>query len=418
MQKAIKATNHQWAEVVSLFYLGYCLSQFLATLQMRRVGPPLTVGGGCIFWGVMTTLLIVVKNWSGAVAVRVFIGFGEGFVHVASLYLSLWYGPEELATRGAIYFSTSTLAGAFNGLIAYGIVKDIGNTAPFHSYQWLLLIEGTITIAFGVLVVLLLPQVPEKVRWGFSPEEKRLLLIRTWRANNTPNATYKWSELMVTFGDPTFYGFLVMFGACQIGVSSLGSFLPAIINSLGYTAIKSQLMTVPVYAVAFVGTVCSGFLADRFQRRGIAVIIAQVIALIGYIILAAVPSRIAPRYVGLCLIAAGMFANTSLILTWLAFNTRKWSHRATAGAFVTTFGQAAALAGLQGFDTKPPYAKGNYVTLSCVAVGIFAALFNMWYYNKQNKLKDAMQNHPHTEIERQKSIEELGTAHPDFRFSV
>ncbi|KAH8817096.1 major facilitator superfamily domain-containing protein [Xylogone sp. PMI_703] len=418
MQKAIKATDHQWAQVVSLFYIGYCLSQFLATLQMRRVGPPITVGGGTMFWGAMTMLMMVVKNWSSAVAVRVFIGFGEGYVHVASLYLSLWYGPEELATRGAIYFSTATIAGAFNGLISYGIVKDIGNTPPYAAWQWLFLIEGSITVAFGVLVVFLMPPVPERVKWGFSAEEKRLLVIRTWRANNTPNAKFKWDDMMVTFKDLSFYGYLLMFGACQIGISSLGSFLPAIIHEMGFTAVRSQLMTVPIYAAGFVGTVGAGFLADKFQRRGLAVIIMECVALIGYIILTAVPERIAPRYAALCLVAAGMFSNANLILTWLAFNTRKWSHRATAGAFVTTWGQAAALCGLQGFDTKPPYRKGNIVTLVCVAVGILGAVFNVWYYREQNKKKDAERDHPDTEIQRQKTFEELGTAHPDFRFSV
>ncbi|RFU28023.1 hypothetical protein B7463_g8313, partial [Scytalidium lignicola] len=393
MQKASGATDHQWAQVVSLFYIDYCLSQFLATIQMRRVGPPITVGGGTMFGGAMTMLLVVVNNWSSAFAVRVFIGFGEGYVHVASLYLSLWYGPEELATRGAIYFSTSTLAGAFNGLIFYGIVKDIGNTPPYKAWQWMLLIEGSITVAFGLIIVFLLPPVPERVKWGFSSEEKRLLVIRTWRANNTPNAKFKWDELMITFKDLSFYGYL-MFGACQIGVSSLGSFLPAVVHDLGYSAVRSQLMTVPIYASGFVGTVSAGFLADN-RSKGDCTPLCR-----------------------LCLIAAGMFSNANLILTWLAFNTRKWNHRATAGAFVTTWGQAAALCGLQGFDTKLPYRKGNIVAMICVAIGIFGAIFNMWYYTQQNKLKEFMNDHPDTDIQRQKTFEELGTAHPDFRFSI
>lgn len=418
MQEAIGANGHQWAQVVSLFYLGYVLSQFASSVQLRQIGPQLTIGGGVVFWGVMTMLLSVVKSWSGGVAVRVFIGFGEGYVHAASLYLTMWYGPEELATRAAIYFSTSTLAGAFNGLIAYGIIQGIGNTPPYQAWQWIVLIEGTITIAAGLMVGFLLPNVPERVRWGFSSEEKRLLIIRTWRANNTPGAKFNWNQIGITFKDPGLYAYVLMFMACQIGVACLASFLPAVVHDLGYSSVRAQLMTVPIYACGFVGTILLGYLSDKFNRRGICVLSATIVSLIGYGLLAGYREQVAPRYAALCLIATAQYANTNLILSWVAFNTRQWTHRATAGACVTMFGQAAALGGLQGFDTEPPYFKGNIIVMICVVTIIPACSFNMWYYTRQNKRKDAVTNHPETEIQRQSTFEEIGNAHPDFRYTI
>ncbi|KAK6386016.1 hypothetical protein LTS17_001590 [Exophiala oligosperma] len=418
MQKYIGATGHQWAQVVSLFYIGYVITQFVASVQLRKLSPPIVVGGGVMFWGAMTMLLSVVKTWQAAVGIRILIGCGEGYIHAASLYLSMWYGPEDLASRGAIYFSMSTLAGAFNGLIAYGIVKDIGNADPYYAWQWILIIEGSITVFFGVLCVFLLPTVPERVRWGFTAEEKRLLVIRTWRANNTPNAKFKWKEFIQTFQDPAFWGYVVMYIGCQIGLACLASFLPAVIHDLGYTAVRSQLMTVPIYACAFVGTIGIGYLADKTQKRGLFVLGAACLSLTGYIMLAAIPHNIAGRYVGLCFIAATQYANASLIQVWLAFNTRKWTNRATAGAFLAMFAQAGALGGLQGFDTKPPYRKGNIIVMVVVIVMIPACIFNMWWFTRQNKLKEARKNDPDSIANRNKTFEELGTEHPDFRFST
>jgi len=123
------------------------------------------------------------------------------------LYLSLWYTPKELATRGSIIYSTACLAGAFNGLIAYGITKEYAYHPPFQPWQWLFLVEGLISIAFGFLSFVLIPPAPEKLRWGFSPGEKRLAVVRTKWANNTPGAKLQWHQVLSTFRTPLFLVF-------------------------------------------------------------------------------------------------------------------------------------------------------------------------------------------------------------------
>lgn len=415
MQKAVHAAGRQWAQVVSLFYIGYVLSQPIGAIGLRRMTPPVVISVGILCWGVCTTCLMAVNTWQQAVAVRIFLGAGEGFIHAASGYLSLWYGPRELASRGAIYFSTSTLAGAFNGLVAYAIVKHVGNRPPFSAWQWILLIEGVITLGWGLIVLVVLPPVPERVRWGFTKEEKRLLVIRTWEANNTPNATFKWSQVHVTFRDPMFYSFAVIFSACQIALTSLGSFLPAIIKSMQYSSVEAQLMTVPVYACAFVLTIAFGFIADRYGRRGLCIAMSSSFSLLGYIMLIASKNP-GVRYAGVCIASAGQYPIPSLSLGWLAFNTRSWTHRVTAGTLVPMIGQAAALAGLQGFDTPPFYLKGNSVALAVVCVMPPVALLTSWYYARENRKKDARMHTAETALQRQKSLEELGHKHPDFRY--
>jgi hypothetical protein len=77
------------------------------------------------------TCFIEVKTWAQAAGIRILIGVGEGITHSTGLYLSLWYMPKELAFRGSIIYSTASLAGAFNGLIAYAITKDYQHKPPF-----------------------------------------------------------------------------------------------------------------------------------------------------------------------------------------------------------------------------------------------------------------------------------------------
>src|ERR1700731_2956257 len=96
--------------------------------------------------------MLTVTNYGQATGIRVCIELAEGLLQAAPLYLSLWYKVTELGTGGAIFFSVSSLAGACNGLIAYGLVKDFSNTPPFKPWQWLFLIEGAMSVGFAFVV--------------------------------------------------------------------------------------------------------------------------------------------------------------------------------------------------------------------------------------------------------------------------
>ena len=61
-------------------------------------------------------------------------------------------------------------------------------------------------------------------------------------------------------------------------VYSVSIFLPTIIRSMGHTAERAQLMSVPPYVSACIATIIGGFMADRQRQRGIYVIFFCVLA--------------------------------------------------------------------------------------------------------------------------------------------
>jgi hypothetical protein len=54
----------------------------------------------------------------------------KAFVQGDVFYLSFWYTYQEITTRSAIFWSTSALAGSFNGFIAYAVQKSLDNQHP------------------------------------------------------------------------------------------------------------------------------------------------------------------------------------------------------------------------------------------------------------------------------------------------
>lgn len=81
-------------------------------------------------------------NYSGLLAVRFFLGLTEGAILPVSLtmfrygymlirqgsitYLSMFYCRAEMGKRVALFFSATSLAGAFSGLLAAAILNMDG----------------------------------------------------------------------------------------------------------------------------------------------------------------------------------------------------------------------------------------------------------------------------------------------------
>ena len=58
----------------------------------------------------------------------------------------------------AIFYGANTAAGAFGGVIAYGVGK-LDGVHGWRAWRWLFLTEGVITIAAGLVTLMLLPYV-------------------------------------------------------------------------------------------------------------------------------------------------------------------------------------------------------------------------------------------------------------------
>ena len=86
-------------------------------------------------------LMGLVKSFTGLIVARVFLGMVEsGYFPGVAFYLTNFYKRDELAFRIAIFFSMATFAGAFGGLIAYGIgfMRGIGGFK--NGWHWIFIL--------------------------------------------------------------------------------------------------------------------------------------------------------------------------------------------------------------------------------------------------------------------------------------
>ena len=420
MQADIGATDAEWSRVVSLFYVGFILGQAGGVYTLRSATPQIVLGTAVIVWGVALASMIAVKTAAQAEGIRIIIGFCEGLDHAALLYLSLWYTPKELATRSGVFYSASSLAGAFNGLISFGIVTDYQHKPPFQPWQWLFLVEGCMSMGFGILVIIFLPPVPEKVKFGFSADDRRMAIVRTQQAHNTPGAKIRWKSVPSAFADPMLYIYTLLLIGTQVCLSSLSSFLPALVTSMGYSSTRAQLMTVPVYACAFVSTLFFTWISDKTRARGPWLVFLACVSLIGLVILRSVLDNHPARYAAICLAAIGMYPSVMIITTWLAINTRNYTHRATASAVTNMLAQAVVACAVLAFTSQPFYLKGLTISLAFVAMMIPVAAVGIFYvkWTNSKKVKLLASNAQEVRELRAKPLEELGSKHPEFVLEI
>jgi hypothetical protein len=100
----------------------------------------------------------------------------------------------------------------------------------------------------------------------------------------------------------------------NLGLGSVGGFLPTIVKGFGYTNAQAQLYTVPPYAVCVVFMFLLTSYSDRYQTRGIPTACVFIIGLIGWTILYAIDPRpghgnLHARYFAvICVVTAGYSA--------------------------------------------------------------------------------------------------------------
>lgn len=110
---------------------------------------------------------------------------------------ALFYTREEIGLRLAIYFGFASVAGAFGGLIAFGIQNAHSAIA---NWKVLFLIEGFPAIALGVMAIFALPNRPEETHI-FNERERRLAIERMNRGTR--------ADVGRVIHKSTSYGFMV-----------------------------------------------------------------------------------------------------------------------------------------------------------------------------------------------------------------
>jgi MFS family permease len=143
MQHDMHMTDVQWSAGISLFYVGYIISQVPANVFIAKGRPRIILPCVMLAWSAVTICMPAAKSPWAFMLCRFLVGVTEGpFLPGVALMSSSWYVKSETSFRMGVWHAGNIISNAFSGLLAAGILTSMDNVAGLHAWQWFLLIEG------------------------------------------------------------------------------------------------------------------------------------------------------------------------------------------------------------------------------------------------------------------------------------
>ncbi|KAH6908856.1 major facilitator superfamily domain-containing protein [Coprinopsis sp. MPI-PUGE-AT-0042] len=395
LQKDLGMSNHQYSVALTVTYVPYILAELPSNLVLKTIGPNYLLPTMLTLWGIATTLQGLVTSYKALLAARFFLGLFEGGVFPGLvLYLSSFYPRKRLQWRISIFFSAASLSGAFSGLLAFGIVRMDG-VGRKPGWAWIFILEGIFTFAFGIISFVLLPQSPSHAHF-LKQEEKDYVVSRLKEdgavEKDEREDAFSWKEVGRAFCLPQVGMLAVVLFMDGTVLYGLAYFAPSIVQGLGYTPAKTQLMTVPPFAAAFIVTMLGAFVSDKNGCRGMISIFSFILCIIGFSIFLVAHDHHS-RYISLFFSICGVYLSAPSLSTWNANNAAPHTRRATAiaiGFIMTNSGGILATWLLGALSPPPKYELATKVLLGFSVAMLAVTVLNLVYLQNENRKKRAI----------------------------
>ena len=347
----LDGSGNRFNIALTIFYIPYILIDVPSNWFVKRVGAGFYLPGLMISWGIVGLFTGFVKSYAGLLVCRFFLGLCEGgLLGGMVLYLSMFYRRHDMIFRMGLFYCAAPLSGAVGGLLATGLAEI--RHGGYNRWPWIFIVEGIITVVFGIIAIFFLPHTPSRSRFLSEPERIAAVMRMKYDAHGSNESTevdaeaFSWRWVRMAVFNINTWLLSLNFFAIITPIYSFSLFLPTIISNLGYTRITAQLFTVPPNVVGFVTVILGTFLSDRIRSRGLVMIGGCSLAIIGYVILM-VEARPAVHYGGTFFVASGVFACSPAVMGWLNNNLAPHYVRATgtglqlaianSAAFIATF---------------------------------------------------------------------------------
>lgn len=142
--------DNRYNTALVIFFVPYILFEIPSNILLKKMKPRIWLSICMFGFGLVTTLQGLVQSYSGLLATRFFLGVFEAGMFPGAFYLiGMWYRRHEAQKRFSFFFSSTTLAGAFGGLLA----SAIGKMDHIRGYRGYVLDQRTLTVIDGRMTV-------------------------------------------------------------------------------------------------------------------------------------------------------------------------------------------------------------------------------------------------------------------------
>lgn len=193
-------------------------------------------------------------------------------------------------------------------------------------------------------------------------------------------------------------------------------FAPSIITTYKYSAIETQLHSVPPWAAAFGFSMLVAVFSDAFKHRFLFALAPICISLAGFAVLLTVHDNLPLQYSALFLVCMGTYSAMPVIVCWFNMNLGGHHRRAIGSAWQVGFGNIGGIVATYSFLSKdaPLYKPGygiciGFACLSAVSCCAYAGLITWENRRRERSVRANISDYERTE---------LGDLNPEFRYML
>ncbi|KAL0094883.1 major facilitator superfamily domain-containing protein [Phycomyces blakesleeanus] len=378
-------TSAQYGWLGSIFYLGYLLFQGPNAILLQRVPISKYMGSLIIIWGVVLTVTSEGKNFSQLAALRFLLGFFEAGIYPCCIMLiSSMYRRTEQSVRIGVVYICNGIAMAVGGLVSYGI-GHMENVLGKSSWQWIMIILGSVTILFGVICFFCLIDNPRSRFLRLTPEQKEVVDARL-RDNSVVRTTeIKYSHMLESLREPRFYCFILSSLLINFQNGALSTFSAIITAGFGFSSLNAILLSVPSGVVDCIYIAFAVWFNRRYGHTIYTSCVLLAISVLGLILLIVIPKP-QVKLLGLYMCWSYAAAYT-LILVSVANNVAGYTKKifySTGMMVMYTFGNFIGPQMMVSWQA-PLYLGGmiGYMCANAVCIGLL--LLARYYMMKSNR---------------------------------
>ncbi|PLB43327.1 allantoate permease [Aspergillus steynii IBT 23096] len=395
LEQDLNLVGNQYSIILAVFNVTFCLFDLPSNLLLKKYSGKVMLPLMMVGWGSITLLQCAVYNFAGLLVCRLFMGvFEAGFFAGVIFYLTQFYKRNEMAFRLSIFYGMVTIAGAFSGLISFGVFQ-IKHQLP--GWKYLFLIEGAATLIIALFSFYWLPA--DSAHWHlFTEDEARTAQARLLQDGSVRTGTNEQLSIRAALAALIDWRVLTWAVSCfcyGIAQSSVSNFMPQMVALLGYSTIKTNLYTVAPYCAGtvFLWTICKS--SDHFRERSTHLAASLMLTFTGYIILIAVdaPTHKPLAYFACFLLASGAFVPSSVFHSWHTNNVTDESQRAATVGFLVGAANCAGIPSSLAFkaDTAPRYKPALIVNCAFLLFGVLVILAMGAWFRWDNRRRDREQ---------------------------
>ncbi|KAL8952423.1 MAG: hypothetical protein Q9222_001658 [Ikaeria aurantiellina] len=416
LQEELNLQNTQYNTALTIFFVPYIAFEIPSNILLKKLKPHLWLSMCMFLFGVVTICQGLVQNYSGLLATRFFLGVAETGMFPGSFYLiGMWYKRSEAQKRYSFFFGSTSLAGAFGGLLASAIGK-MDRMRGYQGWRWIFILEGVLTAVVAILFYFIIPDFPENAKW--LTEEERTYVRARLRADQGRSAAERAigvRDVINVFKDyKIFVGGFMYFGLI-VPAYGYAFFAPSIIQSYGYSPIQTQLHSVPPWAASFTFAMVVAVVSDKFKHRFAFTILPICLAIAGFGILITVHDNRHLQYAALFFVTMGTYSAMPVIVCWFNMNLGGHHRRAVGTAWQIGFGNIGGIIATYAFlpKDKPKFYKTGYsICVSFICLSAASCVMYAVSVIMQNRQRDKAPRSLMTEYEKT----EKGDMNPDYRY--